>query len=156
MIFAAFLVVNSIILAGYAYGAKRDFGRYGDLLGAAQLMLIVLGLSAAFHDDKIWLVLVDFGAVLVTGAWFAFRRHAWSALLCFTFFAQLGVHLWFFRFSTQDIYAQYVHVLCLNALAVLQLPIIGWPGAKHVARGLGSVLLRRGDGRYSLGHGATS
>lgn len=154
MIFAAFLVATTLVLAMYAYGAWRDFHRFGDLLGAAQLLLIVLALSVAFHKDQIFLVLVDFAAVLATGAWFAFRRYTWSALLCLTFFAQLAVHLWFFRFSPQDIYAQYVHILSLNALAVLQLPIIGWPGARHVARRFGAFLLRRGDRGYSLGHGA--
>lgn len=154
MVIAAFTVSASLALILLAFCAWKDFKTFGDLLGAAQLFMIVVGFSAAFRHDMIWLVLVDFGAVLVTGAWFAFRRQAWSALLCLTFFAQLGAHVWLYRFSSQDYYAQYVHVLAINSLSVLQLLTFSWPGARYVARGLGSVLLRRGDGRYSLGHGA--
>lgn len=156
MIIAAFTIAAALALALLSYCAWRDFARFGDLLGAAQLFMIVVGFSAEFRHDMIWLVFVDFGAVLATGALFAFRRQAWAAFLCLTFFAQLGAHVWFYRFSSQDYYAQYGHVLTINALSVLQFLTFSWPGARYVARGLGAFLLRRGDGRYGLGHGATS
>lgn len=154
MIIAAFTIAAFLAQIMLAICAWRNFQKFGDLLGASQLFTVVVGFSAVFRHDMIWLVLVDFGSVLITGAWFALRRQTWSAVLCLTFFAQLGAHVWFYRFSPQDYYAQYVHVLAINALSVLQLLTFGWPGARYVARELGSVFLRRSDGRYSLGHGA--
>lgn len=162
MIFLAFTIATALVCFLNAYGAWRDFIRFGDLLGASQLLMIALGYSVITHDrghpwspdNMIWLVLVDFGAVLASGFWFVTKREKWSFLLMLTYVAQLGVHAWFWSLSDHKYHAQYLYVALLNALAVLQLPIVGGRGAAYVAGKVGGLLFRRGDGRFGVGHGA--
>lgn len=162
MIFAAFTAATVLILALNTYCAWRDFIRFGDLLGAAQLLTIVLGYSVICHDpsgpwkpdNMIWLVPADFVGVLVCSFWYMTKFEKWSFGLVMTYMAQLGVHAWFWGISPRDYHAQYLYVLLLNSLAVLQLPIVGGPGVRYVAGELSSVLFRRGDRSVSVGHGA--
>ncbi|WP_395443554.1 hypothetical protein [Caulobacter sp. UC70_42] len=45
MIFMAFFIATACVLAISAYSAWHDFQQFGDVLGAAQLLMVVLGLS---------------------------------------------------------------------------------------------------------------
>lgn len=156
MIFSAFFVATWLVLAISTYSAWRDFIRFGDLLGASQLLMIVLGYSIIYHDNMIWLVIVDFAAMLVSAFWYVSKRHKWAFSLVLTYTAQLAVHAWFWAFSDHSYYAQHAHVLLLNTLAVIQLLIIGWPGAKYVGSEISALLFGRGGRRVGLGSGALS
>ncbi len=162
MIFAAFTAATILILALNTYCAWRDFIRFGDLLIAAQLLTVILGYSVIFHDegrpwkpdDMIWLVPADFVGVLVAHFLYITKSYKWSFALVLTYMAQLGVHAWFWGLSDKQYHAQYLYVLLLNSLAVLQLPIVGGPGVRYVAGEAGTFLLRRGAGSLGVSPGA--
>lgn len=148
MIFLGFFVATAIVLAVSAYCSWRDFHRFGDVLGAAQLLMVILGLSIICRGyappggvgNMIWLSLIDLGGLMMSAYWFVTRRATWGFVLCFTFIAQLCAHAGFWRgwFLGND--TRYAYILCLNLLAVVQLVAVGWPGVRHVARDIGSLL----------------
>lgn len=162
MIFLGFLIATTIVLAMSAYCAWRDFIRFGDLLAASQLLMTILGASVICRavappggfGNMIWLSAIDFGGLLLSAYWYMTRRESWGFVLCFTFIAQLCAHAGFWRAYSAGFDARYAYILCLNALAVLQLVAVGWPGARHVARDVVDVLSGRRVRGFHLGHGA--
>lgn len=162
MVFAAFFVATAVVLAISAYCAWRDFKQFGDVLGASQLLMIVLGLSVICRTvappggvgNMVWLSIVDLAALMVSAYWFVTRKALWCFVLCFTFIAQLVAHAGFWRGFSAGIDGSYAYILCLNVLAVLQLVAVGWPGARHVAGVFGALLHDRRARGFRFSHGA--
>lgn len=162
MIFMAFFIATACVLAISAYSAWHDFQQFGDVLGAAQLLMVVLGLSIICRSlappggvgNMIWLSVVDLMALMISAYWFMTRPTAWCFVLCFTFIAQLVAHAGFWRGFLSGATASYAYILCLNVLAVLQLVAVGWPGARHVAGVFGALLHDRGARGFRFSHGA--
>lgn len=162
MIFAAFFIATAIVLVMSAYCAWRDFTRFGDVLGAAQLLMVILGLSFICRiavpphgmGNMIWLSVIDLGGLMMTAYWYVTRKSVWSFALCFTYIAQLVAHYGYWRSQSLGVDTRYAYILTLNALAVLQLLTVGWPGASYVARDVRALLHDRRGWRVPLGHGA--
>ncbi|MDR7232069.1 phosphatidylserine synthase [Caulobacter sp. BE264] len=161
-VFGGLAILTGLVLAVSYVAAKRNLSLYGDVLGAAQLLTVVLGLSVICRisappggvGNMAWLCLIDLAALMVSAYWFIVRPTVWSFILSFCFIAQLVAHAGFWRAQSAGIDTRIAYILCLNVTHVLQLVAVGWPGSKHVA-GVFVALLhdRRGRG-VPFGYGA--
>lgn len=162
MVFAAFFIATAIVLALSAYCGWRDFKRFGDVLGAAQLLMVILGLSFICRiavppdgmGNMIWLSVIDLGGLMVSAYWYTTRKSLWGFALCFSYIAQLVAHYGFWRSHSMGVDTRYAYILTLNALAVLQLLAVGWPGASYVAGDVRALLHDRRSRGVPFGYGA--
>lgn len=170
MTVAAFVIATLCVLALSAFVANRDLTAFGDVLVAAQLQTLVLALSVipqlplgGAYDPRgmEWLAPLDLGAVAFAVAWFWGRAAWWKFALVAAYVAQLATHAGFWaagagliagwRMTPEMVYT---YKASLNALAIVQLAAIAWPGGRYVASALGVGLLPDRLRALHLGDGA--
>jgi hypothetical protein len=162
-VFTVFLVATVLVFALSAYCAHKDFRQHGDTLSAAALLMAVLQLSIMCRStdsgpmglgETALLALVDLAAVLLVFLMWRTHKAWWKFALLVTFVCDLMAHYAAWRGWYDGHDTRYWYIVSLNALAVVQLLIVGWPGAGYVARLLNARMSGPRSGHAWVRHGA--
>lgn len=159
-----FFLATGCVFALSAYCAHRDFRQHSDTLSAAALLLGVLELSIICRGleggpmgigETPFLALVDLAAVGVVFYLWRTKKAWWKFVLLVAFVGDLVAHYsaWRGWYAGHD--TRYWYLATLNALAVVQLWAVGWPGAGYVARLFNARMSNHRHGAAWIRHGAS-
>lgn len=158
-----FLIATLFVFALSAYCAHRDMKQHGDTLSAAALLMALLELSIMCRSsgagpmglgETALLALVDLAAAILVFLMWRTHRAWWKFALLVTFVFDMMAHYaaWKGWYNGHD--TRYWYIISLNALAVVQLLIVGWPGAGYVARLLNARMSSHRHSPAWVRHGA--